>query len=241
MTAAVARKLIRRGRSAALSTLLAAEGGRPYVSLVTTACDLDGAPILLLSDLSDHTRNLAADPRAALLFEAASRRVNPQTGPRISVVGTIIARDDAVDGERLRRRFLARHPGAALYAGFADFHVYRMMVERGHYVGGFARAQWIAGHEMILSADATQTLAEAEADILARINADQAPLLDDLANRVAGRKGTGWRLIALDPEGCDLARRGHAIRLDFPAPATTAEAVQAALRALVEGATPPAM
>ena len=80
-----ARRLMRHARSAMLATALAegarGEAGWPYGSLVTVALDCDASPILLFSDLSDHTRNIKADPRATLLFEAASRRANPQTGP----------------------------------------------------------------------------------------------------------------------------------------------------------------
>ena len=111
------------------------------MSLVTIACDHDGSPILLLSNLADHTRNLAADDRASLLVEAASQRVNPQTGPRVSLVGRLTPADAA----RCRDRFLARHPSAERYAGFADFHIFRMAVGRVHWVGGFADARWMDG------------------------------------------------------------------------------------------------
>jgi putative heme iron utilization protein len=212
MSGAIARGLMRRARSAALSTLLASDAGQPYVSLVTVALDLDGSPILLLSDLSDHTRNLVAEPRAALLFEAASGRTNPQTGPRVSVLGRI-GRDDT---DRLRSRFLARHPGASLYAGFADFHIFRMTVERAHFVGGFARSLWIERDDLLLPGEASMVLAEAEPDVLAHMNDDHAVAIDLYAERLLGRRGSGWRMVAIDPEGCDLARAGRLTRLDFP-------------------------
>jgi putative heme iron utilization protein len=213
MSGTVARSLMRRARSAALSTVLAGDAGQPYGSLVTVACDHDGSPILLFSDLSDHTRNLTAEPRAALLFEAASGRANPQTGPRVGVLGRI-RRDDA---ERLRRRFLARHPGAALYAGFADFHIFRMAVDRAHFVGGFARSLWIDGSDLILPGALADAFATAEADVLEHMNADHAEAVDLYAQRLLGRSGAGWRMVAIDPEGCDLACAGRVARLDFPA------------------------
>lgn len=217
-----ARGLIRRARSAALASALAGDGGWPYASLVTVACDLDASPILLLSDLSDHTRNIALDPRASLLFEESSARANPQTGPRVSVLGRI-ARDD---DPRLGRRFLARHPGAALYAGFADFHFHRLHAERGHFVGGFARAVWLAGDGLRSDPAAAAALAEAEQDILAHLNADHADAIDLWANRLLGRAGRGWRVVALDPDGCDLARANRLARLAFPRPAADAAAVR---------------
>jgi hypothetical protein len=216
------RWLMRRARSATLATALAGNDGWPYASLVTVACDTDASPILLFSDLSDHTRNLAADPRASLLFEQASRRANPQTGPRVSVLGRI-ARDDE---PRLRQRFLARHPGAALYAGFSDFHVYRMSLDRAHLVGGFGRAVWIGADRLQPDAAAARRIAEAEAEILAHMNSDHADAVDLFANRLLRRAGSGWRMIAVDAEGCDLARDSTFARLDFPQPAADAAAMR---------------
>ncbi len=73
-----ARRLIRGRDRAALATSLA---GWPYASLVVTACDSDASPLLLLSDLAQHTRNLVADPRVSLLFEDTGEHADPLAGP----------------------------------------------------------------------------------------------------------------------------------------------------------------
>lgn len=132
------RRVVRACRKAVLSTLLA-EGGAPYGSLVTVALDHDLSPILLLSTMSDHSRNIAADARVSLLFDGTDGHPNPQTGPRVTVMG----RAEKTGDPRLRARFLARHPGAALYADFADFSFWRVVPERAHFVGGFGRAVWL--------------------------------------------------------------------------------------------------
>lgn len=223
------RRLLRHARSAALATTLATgDDGWPYASLVTVACDVDASPILLLSDLSDHTRNLARDPRACLLIEAASRLKNPQAGARLSVLGRVVRDDEP----RLRRRFLARHPDAALYAGFADFHVYRLVATRGHFVGGFARSLWLDGAALRCDAGVAAALAAAEEEILAHVNADHAETVDLYASRLLGHTGTGWQMFAVDPEGCDLRRGAVIDRLEFPALATDPAAVRTTLIAL---------
>jgi len=225
VTAADARGLMRRARSAALATTLRDNDGWAFASLVTVACDCDGSPILLLSDLADHTRNLAADPRASLLFEAASGRANPQTGPRVTVLGRITRSVRASD----RRRFLARHPGAAVYAGFADFAFYRMTVERAHFVGGFARARWLATGDILIDDKVLEGIAEAEPDILAHMNTDHAQAVGLYAARLLRRQGEGWTMVAVDPEGCDLRRGSTFARLDFPHIAPTPVAVREVL------------
>ena len=131
----MARLLVRRRGVGMLATAMA-DSGAPYASMVTYACDHQSQPVFLFSTLSDHTQNIKADKRVSLLVEDATQRRNPQTGPRVSLLGTI-KKDTSPD---VRARFLARHPDAALYADFGDFAFYRMKVERAHYVGGFARA-----------------------------------------------------------------------------------------------------
>ncbi|MGH7184968.1 MAG: pyridoxamine 5'-phosphate oxidase family protein, partial [Pseudomonadota bacterium] len=84
------RRLMRAAGQATLATALARDAsGRPYASLVLVALDDDGSPILLLSDLADHSRNLQADARAALLFDGTAGLADPLTGPRATVLGRV--------------------------------------------------------------------------------------------------------------------------------------------------------
>lgn len=232
MSATAARVLMRRARSAALATTLRDNDGWAFASLVTVACDCDGSPILLLSDLADHTRNLGEDSRASLLFEAASRRANPQTGPRVTVLGRV-EHSEAIEH---RRRFLARHPSAGLYADFADFRVYRMTVDRAHHVGGFGRAEWIDSKDLILAGDTARDIAGSETEILERIKDEHGDAATLCATRLLGRQGDGWTVAAVDPEGCDLRRGNTLARLDFARPATDPRALVEILIALASQA-----
>jgi putative heme iron utilization protein len=103
---------------------------------VTPALGEDGAPILLLSNLAAHTRNLRADPACALLVAGPAADENPQTAARVLLSGMVVQGEDAA----ARRRFLEVHPYANLYAGFADFSIWRLVVKDAQYVGGFAAA-----------------------------------------------------------------------------------------------------
>jgi putative heme iron utilization protein len=206
----LARRLIRGCDRAALSTCAAADAS-PYASLVLVACGHDASPVLLISDLAEHTRNLAADPRAALLFDGTAGLADPLTGSRLTVQGRLERDDDP----RLAARFLSRHPSAADYAVFGDFHVWRMAVTRAHLVAGFGRIHTIEAALLAYDAAAAAPLAAVEAEIVAHMNADHRSALDLYATRLLGRSGADWTMTGIDPEGLDLRRHGETARLDF--------------------------
>jgi heme iron utilization protein len=136
--------LIGATKTATLATLEAG-CGHPYASLVTVGLDETGEPVLLLSRLARHTTNLDADSRASLLFDVRDQTVgDPLTGGRVTVMGRAVptARGSAAV------RFLARHPEAEMYAGFADFRFFAMSVERAHFIGGFGRIVEIGWDEL---------------------------------------------------------------------------------------------
>ncbi|KAF0222158.1 MAG: Heme iron utilization [Rhodospirillaceae bacterium] len=175
------RRVVRACRKAVLSTLLA-EDGAPYGSLVTVALDHDLSPILLLSALSDHSRNIAADARVSLLFDGTDGHPNPQTGPRLTLMGRVEKTSDP----RLRARFLARHPGAALYADFADFSFWRVVADRAHFVGGFGRAVWLPAPFGIDPAVAAAFAAAPEPDGVAGWDLDGVDVIrDDVSARIS--------------------------------------------------------
>lgn len=122
--------------AARVGTLATTQGGAPHAALVTPALGEDGVPILLLSELAQHTRNLRAYPACALLVAGQAVDENPQTAPRVLLSGAAVQGEDS----GARQRFLEVHPYANLYAGFADFSIWRLIVKDVQYVGGFAAA-----------------------------------------------------------------------------------------------------
>jgi putative heme iron utilization protein len=213
--AAICRRLMRRCATAALATRARDDDGAPYASLVQVAAAHDGSPLLLLSGLAEHTKNIAADSRASLLFDGTQGRAEPLTGARVTVQGRIAALGDTPADRRLRRRYLARHPEAAAYAGFADFGFYRVTPERLHLVAGFGRILWLDAADALLGAAALGTLAEEEDGILDHMNADHADAIELYAQAAAPGAPSGWRLTGIDPEGLDLRREAAAARLEF--------------------------
>lgn len=226
------RAVARACRTATLATNMA---GAPYASLVLAAFDLDAAPLLLISHLAEHTKNLLADPRVSLLCDGTAGYAEPLTGPRATLLGRALRSDEP----RHRERFLARHPGAAMYADFKDFAFYKLEIERAHIVSGFGRIHWCEDYR--LEGDIAP-LAEAEAGIIAHMNSDHADAVALYAHKLLGRDGDGWRLCGIDPEGADLIRPAEQqggsqlARLPFDKPAWDAETVRVELVRLVKRA-----
>jgi putative heme iron utilization protein len=191
------------------STALPSAAGWPYASLVLVATAPDGAPLLLVSDLSQHAKNMAADARVSLLFDGTVGLDEPLTGSRVSVLG----RADRRDEPALLQRFCARHPSAELYAGFTDFHIYRIAVERAHLVAGFGRIHWVEAADLL--PPGVDALADAEASIVQHMNKDHADVVRLYANALLGRPGEGWVMTGVDAEGADLRCGGAVARLDF--------------------------
>jgi len=228
------RRLIRAADRASLATRLV-DGDWPYASLVMSACAFDGSPLLLLSDLAEHGKNLARDSRASLLFDGTRGLDNPLTGLRVTAVGRVVPIADP----DLTARYLRRHPDAEMYFEFKDFQLYRMAVERVHAVAGFGAIHWLAGEAVLYPAGTAHDLAAAEANVVAHMNDDHADAVGLYASRLLGLRDGGWRLTGIDPEGIDLRSGGTVARLNFARPIAGPEDARGELVALVKQARQP--
>ena len=223
-----ARRLLRAARA---GTLASSAAGQPFASLVTPATTPALDLLLLLSDLSEHTRHLRADPRCAVLVTGTADGPNPQTAPRVTVTGLAEPADDPA----LLARFLAVHPYAALYAGFGDFHLWRIAPKGALFVGGFARAHRLRTAELAPGSAAVATIAAAEAAITGHCNADHADAMAAIGARASGLAGA-WRMAAADVDGCDLVLEERSVRVAWPAPVSTPAEVRTALIRLARAA-----
>jgi putative heme iron utilization protein len=212
-----AKRLMRLARTGALATL-ETEGGGLLTTLVGVASDFDGAPLFLMSTLSRHTRNLIHDPRASLLLTYARDRGDPLNHPRVTLGGRV----ELSLPDRAKHRYLQRNRKAALYAGFADFGMFRLEIGSVHFNGGFGRAAPLAPADVLASRAGEAALTEAEERLIAEVNGLGDAALARLAGHQASSrvlKPGGWRAIGLDNEGLDLAAGGRAARVQFGAPA----------------------
>lgn len=218
------KRLLRAIRTATLATLT--DAGAPFATLTAIATDVDGTPILLLSKLAQHTRNLERDGRCSLLL-AQGGRGDPMAHPRL----TLVARAARTQSPAARARFLRRNPKAQLYADFPDFSFWRAEIEAVHLNGGFARAADFGPGPLLTKIDGAEALIAGEEDILQHMNADHADALALYAEKRAGAKPGQWRASGIDPEGLDLVCGDETARVAFP---RSVETPEEARRMLVE-------
>ena len=204
-----ARHLVRSVLYASLSTVMRDRDGAPYASMVAVATDQIGNPILLISDLADHTKNLKQDNRISLLLIGDVGDEDPMAGERLTLQGRLERSNDPV----LRKRYLSRHTSAALYADFADFGFYHMTIDRAHLVAGFGRIHWIEGDALTI--ESSSALLEAETDIVSHMNDDHADAIKLYATRLLNQAEGEWRMTGVDPDGADFRLGNRSARLPF--------------------------
>lgn len=225
-----AKTLVREGRSGALATLMAGSGD-PYCSLVNVATTAAGAPILLISQLAVHTKNILADRRVSLMLDER-KPGDPLEGARVMLMGTAAVTEDP----EARRRYLARHPDAEMYAGFKDFAFYEIALKGAHLVAGFGRIVDLAAGDLLTDVSGAEALLAAEPDAIAHMNADHADACRLYATRLLGAPDGAWRCVGCDPEGLDLQLDRSARRLAFPQRVGSPGALRHVLKQLADAA-----
>ena len=204
-----ARTLLREARSGALATLMAGSGD-PYCSLVNVATAADGSPLLLISRLAVHTRNILADPRVSLMLDER-RAGDPLEGARVMLMGTAAATDEP----HARRRYLDRQPEAKMFADFGDFAFYRIALNGAHLVAGFGRIVDLPPADLLTDLAGAEALVAAEAEIVAHMNAEHLEAARLYATRLLGESDGEWRCVGCDPDGLELQCERRARRLNF--------------------------
>ena len=208
----LARSLLRRSRQGALATLMAGSGD-PYCSLVNLASHPDGSPILLISRLAVHTRNILADSRVSLMLDERAAG-DPLEGARIMLSG----RAEQADAEKdlLQRRYLNAHPSAEGFVSFKDFSFFRIAPSGLHLVAGFGRIIDLKPGQFLTDITDAADLLEAEAGAVAHMNEDHREAMNLYATKLLGAESADWRCSGCDPEGMDMQADGRTLRLDFP-------------------------
>jgi len=209
----LARSLLRRSRQGALATLMTGSGD-PYCSLVNVASHADASPILLISRLALHTKNIRADGRVSLMLDEHAAG-DPLEGARIMLAG----RAEEAVGETakiLRGRYLSAHPSAEAFVDFKDFSFFRIVPSGAHLVAGFGRIIDLKPAQFLTELGDAGGLLEAEQGAVEHMNEDHREAMGLYATRLLGAETADWACTGCDPDGMDMQAGPATLRLDFP-------------------------
>ena len=230
----LASRLLREARHASLASL-EPDTGHPQASRVTMAQEMDGTPIILVSDLSSHTPAIREDKRCSLLIGEFGKG-DPLAHARMTVIcAAELLERGSIDYTRARARFLNRHPKAALYVDFGDFHFFRLTIERISLNGGFGKAYALKAADVtITDHQAIDDFYEMEQGVIEHMNEDHQSSIAHYAATMGNKVGKDWRLAGVDPDGMDLMSGDTLMRIPFPKQLKSADKIRGMLVALAK-------
>ncbi len=214
-----ARTIAASTNTGTLATLTAT--GDPWASLVTYGL-LDGAPVLCVSNLAEHGRNLVSDQRASIAIVAPATDRDPLASGRVTLAG-VVAQPSGDELTAARGAHLAAVPAAKYYVDYSDFTLWVLRVERVRWVGGYGRMDSATG-EAYAAAEPDPVQPRA-AGAITRLNADHAETLCAMAKTLGGYPDTtaatctgadryGLDLKVSTPRGVAYTRVGYAAPID---------------------------
>lgn len=208
-----AKMLLRQERFAVLSTHCVEHPGYPFGSLVPYALSARGEPLMFISALAEHTRNLVDNPRCCLTVLAEQHtRGDRQAHGRLTLLGHA-GRVDGDAHEDAAARLRARHQGAEMALKLPDFALYSLALDHVRWVAGFGQMGWLGAHEFIQD----PSLKEIAGPILLHMNADHQEALRDLLLGRAGVEAHNPVLVGVDAWGMDIREQegGTLHRIEF--------------------------
>ena len=221
-----ARQFTRGQTSGVLSTISKRLDGFPFGSVSPFILDQAGRPVILISDIAEHTKNIDADPRVSLIVQPYSQDM--QSTGRVTVIGRA---ERLAEKDGLGPRYLRFLPQAEGYFAMHDFNFYRIEPVKIRWIGGFGRIFWIDPDAYLA---ATGSLAEAEPGILEHMNADHADMLSLCCRQVHGVEADAAEMIGIDPDGFDVRAEDRLLRFTFDAAVTNAGEARTALVGLAK-------
>lgn len=219
----LAKTLLRSSRYGAIA-VIDPETGAPVATRVAVASDHDGAPIILVSALSAHTKGIVADPRCSLLLGEPGKG-DALAHPRITIAcrAEKIAKDDPRHS-RIQWRFLSHNPKSRLYAGLGDFSFFRLETQSASLNGGFGKAYALTAGDLLTNGTTLDAIATAEANAVSHMNDDHIDAIGNYAVWFGkSKEEANWVMTGIDAEGFDLAAGDRVMRIFFTHPLADAQ------------------
>ena len=207
-----------------LSTISVDAAGYPFGSVAPYCADDQCRPVVYISYIAQHTKNILVDPRVSLtVIESGGSSDDVQAQGRVTCIANARQVDD--NEAAVRQRYFRYFPSAQQYESTHNFAFFRLELVRVRFIGGFGQIYWVEPEEFM----ATNPFSAAqESGIIEHMNNDHS----DALRRYAG--GEAAVMAGIDAEGFDLLQAGRKVRIDFDAPVRSMEDARQALVALAK-------
>ena len=200
-----------------------------YSTYTLTAFDFDVSPIVLLSDLSEHTKNIKSKKLCSLMICEEQKMYkffpkfknpksfnidyeDPMSRPRVTLIGEL----SVTNKKEHKERFLSRHPASKFYSNFKDMNFYIMKIKSAHLVGGFAHVKWFQKNDIICKK--FSNFADSEQSIINHMNESHQDSVNSYVNKLIPNMSNskkGWKITGIDPDGFDLRKKDKITRFCF--------------------------
>lgn len=223
--AVAARRLLNHQNLGVLATQSVDIEGYPFGSIAPYVLDYEGQPVMLISEIALHTRNIKRNNKVSLtVFDRLAD--DPQAAGRLTWIGDAdpVNPNDA----EIRRRYLRYFPSSESYFDTHDFSFYCIRLRRARFIGGFGQIFWVEAGEMLLP----NPFRQAETGIVKHMNQDHEKALRHYCAALKGIDVQTVEMTGIDGEGFDLLADGRKLRIDFDSPISTVEEARATLAKL---------
>ncbi|MGB2832447.1 MAG: DUF2470 domain-containing protein [Methylotenera sp.] len=239
-----ALQFLRTTQSGVLSTFSAKFAGYPFGSVAPFVLDHSGCPVILISTLAEHTKNIIANPKVALLVFAGDDDL--QANARLTLLGEAkqIDKEDA----DLRARYCRYLPQAAGYFEMHDFNFYRIEIAQVRYIAGFGKMGWVTGDSLSGTSLTEKTaannqLASQETSIIEHMNTDHIHSLIAYSKHFHGAEATHAQMLGIDCDGFDVKvvlspDQTQTLRFNFERPIHDAQSARATLVEMSKASKP---
>ncbi len=227
-----ARQFLRSTHRAILSTHSAKFDGYPFGSVAPFVLDHSCQPVILISDIAEHTKNIIANPKVSLVVFAGDEDL--QANARLTLIGNAVKINK--DDVNLRARYLRYLPQAASYFDMHDFSFYRIEIMHLRYIAGFGKMGWLTRQD-IFGNDTIdyQFLADQEKSMIEHMNTDHADSLIAYCQHFHGLNTNNAKILGIDSEGFDVSTeevsstaQPRILRFNFEQPIQDAQSARAA-------------
>ena len=230
-----AKQFLRSTRSGVLSSFLVKFDGYPFGSVMPFVLGHDCQPILFISSIAEHTKNIIANPKVSLLVIQSELKnaEDLHANGRLTLIGEAeqLNKDDA----DLMARYCRYLPESTGYLAMHDFQFYRINISQARYIAGFGKMGWMAGDEIVDVKNAN-SIAALETSMIEHMNADHQDSIMQYCQHFHRAAPKRVNLIGIDCDGFDVQAvvddEFKILRFSFESPIFDANSARAAFVAL---------